>query len=641
MVRNKKRSHSITPDARAPVAVTKVIKMQMEGREDLTPKGPPKSKEEVRSNIFGVQMGGGRMQTKLEKCRKCEDRMMCIVELVEEGKIREIKCQGCWMEEKEEWEMTRREKEQENCRKCGEKDKKIEELDEELAGLIMDDMGRMLGQSQATQGEGCRECVEKGEKIRELEEKIQEVEDQVEMNERNCEECEGNRVKVSEMEQMIKEYEESRREDGEDREDDSMEVEEMDGKMELQSKIARLEAEVGVWRDKMEEANEVIKERNEVVESMSRDMERFKNQKDEYEEKWQALKEKMGKIMEYCKEGGNNQEEHSEEEQDEGMRQEMREKIIVVGDSHMTYIKGNMKMKDEDSVSAKSGAGIREVMEKAVEQAKGAEGRVVLFICGGGNSLKALGRKTTVEVVMEGLREIKKEENVRVIMLGILPRPAQTAVYEEARVESNIEIKRGIQRLKEEGQNVEFLELDEVLKEDLYERRLIHLNWDGMWRLGRLMSGKLEGDEKIEEEENENQASDERRRGIFGKIKRVAEEGRGAQKGEQGQERRRNEELERMRGNSNYSNFINKIDRGRGNGGYSMRGNGGRRGYGDRGEMGRGQGRGGPSTENRGGGEGEEIEGEVPLQLGEWQHMGALYMEEGLVIEVQEEGEID
>ena len=425
------------------------------------------------------------------------------------------------------------------------------------------------------------------------------------MDGRNCEECDGNRVKISEMEQRIRRFEEGDREDSEESSnEDSMDVEQEQVTMELQAQIARLEAEVHVWRTREGEAREVIKEKNEVIGGMATDMERFKKEKDDVEEKWQDLKEKMGKIMEYCREGGNNmdQEKHNEE-----IQEERREKIIVVGDSHMTFIKGNMKMKDKDILVAKSGAGIKEVMGKAVGQAREAGGRAVLFICGGGNSLNVLGRKATIEEVLVGLREIKKEEEVRVVMLSIFPRPSQTAVYEEARVEANAGIKEGIERLREEGQNIEFLELDEVLGlgEELFERRLIHLNWEGMRKLGRKMSGKLEGAEKIEEEEeNENQASAPRREGLGGTINRGADEGRGRQNRDQVQEKRRNEEIENMRGDSNYSNFVRKMDRGRGNGGYMAHGNRGRGGYGDRGEMGRGQGsrgRGGSFVENRGG----------------------------------------
>ena len=207
---------------------------------------------------------------------------------------------------------------------------------------------------------------------------------------------------------------------------------------------------------------------------------------------------------------------------------------------------------------------------------------------------------------MKGLEEIKKEENVRVVMLSIFPRPSQSAVYEEARVEANQGIKEGIQRLKEEGQKVEFLELDETLREDLFEWRGIHLRWDGMRILGLKMSEKLEGAEKIEEGEYGSQVRASRKGGIFGEIKRAAEDGKGVQNRDQLQEGRK-EELERMRGDvdGRYSNFVNRMDRGRGNGGYNSRGRGG---VGERGAMGRGQGnrgRGGPGMGNRGG-RGEE-----------------------------------
>ena len=83
-----------------------------------------------------------------------------------------------------------------------------------------------------------------------------------------------------------------------------------------------------------------------------------------------------------------------------------------------------------------------------------------------------------------------------------------------------------------------------------------------------------------------------------------------------------------MRGNSNYSNFLSKMDRGRGNGDFRLYGSRGG-GFGDREEMGRGQGnrgRRGPWGENRGGRGRGGIEEEAPTQLGEPQHMEELHM---------------
>ena len=603
--RNSKRLNSITPEARGQEGDAKILKLEGVGKEKMkgkgrgkvnegfntTPVGPVNPKEEVRKNIFGVEVEGRKVQAKLEKCKKCEDRMVCVVEQVEEGKVENIKCQECWMGENKEWERKMKEKEQEECGKCEEKQKKIDELDDKLAEVMMEDMRMRLTQTQATQEEGCKECVEKGEIIEDLQEKIRELGERGEIEEGQCEDCDRNKVKISEYEQKLREYDERRREGESSDEESEEEMEVEDERNELRSKVARLEAEREILKGKIDEGNEVVQQRNELIMNMAEEREKLTKEKDDFEEKWQVLRGKMNKIVEYWKEGGNNQEEKNEEISEE-IIEVPREKVIVVGSSHMTFIRGEMNLREEDIVSANSGAGIKEIMEKAVGQAKKVKGRAVLFICGGGNSLNVLGRKITVEEVMKGLRDIKEEEDVRVVMLSILPRPSQTAVYEEARVEANLGIKDGIERLKEEGQRVEFLECDDILGEDVYEWRKVHLNREGMWRLGRRMLGKLEGGEKMEELENEIQARIRSKGGIFGEIKKTADERGGMQKENQWQ-RGRKEDMERMRGDSRFSNFVNKIDRGRGSGGYNTRGNRGRGGFGDRGALGRGQGNGG------------------------------------------------
>ena len=373
--RNNKRENSITPDITAPKGIPKALKLD-EGGEDMgkgeaselyTPIGPQISKEVVKSNLFGVEIEGGKVQAKLDKCRKCDGRLVCVLEPEEESLGENIKCQVCWMQEVGEWEEKMKEKEEEECKQCEEKQRKIEEMEDKID---MEGMGRTLGQSQATQGVCCKECAEKEERINDLEGQINEFE---EGGGRQCEECEENRAKISEYEQRLRQEEEDS-----DRSSNNMEVD--DEEREMQSRIARLDAEVEALKKKMEEANEEIKERKEVIESMAVEVVRHKNEKDEFEEKWQTLKGRMEKIVEYCREGGNNNEEVITEE----IREVPREKIIIVGSSHMTFIRNNMDLKDEDIVSATSGAGIKEIMGKAVKQAKEAKGKAVLFICGGG-----------------------------------------------------------------------------------------------------------------------------------------------------------------------------------------------------------------------------------------------------------------
>ena len=135
--RNGKRGYSITPDPRAPKEIVKIQKIGEEGYEAFeTPKGHGKDKGLGRKNLFGVGTEGGMVQAKVEKCRKCDGMVVCVGDT---GEGENMKCQGCWVREMEEWEEKRREKEE--CKQCEEKQKMIEKLEEDMD---MESMARRL-----------------------------------------------------------------------------------------------------------------------------------------------------------------------------------------------------------------------------------------------------------------------------------------------------------------------------------------------------------------------------------------------------------------------------------------------------------------------------------------------------------------
>ena len=95
--------------------------------------------------------------------------------------------------------------------------------------------------------------------------------------------------------------------------------------------------------------------------------------------------------------------------------------------------------KEEGSYSRSiRGAGIKEIMSKAVEASITATGKTLLFIEGGGNSLKCLGVEETVKSVVEGVRDINKEnKNLWTVVLSVIPRPRENWRYENERLETN------------------------------------------------------------------------------------------------------------------------------------------------------------------------------------------------------------
>ena len=77
-------------------------------------------------------------------------------------------------------------------------------------------------------------------------------------------------------------------------------------------------------------------------------------------------------------------------------------------------------------------------MSKAVETSITATDKTLLFIEGGGNSLKCLGVEETMRSVVEGIRNINREnKNLWTVVLSMILRPRENWRYENRRLKTN------------------------------------------------------------------------------------------------------------------------------------------------------------------------------------------------------------
>ena len=172
-----------------------------------------------------------------------------------------------------------------------------------------------------------------------------------------------------------------------------------------------------------------------------------------------------------------------------------REKLIVIGSSMPRGVEKHIKMKEKGSyMRSISGAGIKQIMNEAVDAAGKAVGKTKIFICGGGNSLKFLGKDRTVRSVVEGLQSInEKNASVESVVMAICPRPREPPIFDQIRDETNLMLEEEVNKLAEDGYKVKFVHVDHRLRYDvMFKRDGVHLNHDGLYELARLMLGEVE-----------------------------------------------------------------------------------------------------------------------------------------------------
>lgn len=176
-------------------------------------------------------------------------------------------------------------------------------------------------------------------------------------------------------------------------------------------------------------------------------------------------------------------------------------KLILLGDSMIRRTDTAMNMGGQSGRMrvCLPGANMVDIMENAKTLRLEKEAVSCLIIQGGGNGLEWIGAKGTVEVIMKGIEEIEKQQrHIRVIVCGIIRRPAETGRYEQVRKETNMLLREAVGR--KEGQlggllGIRFADL-EGIREEHFRRDQVHLNEEGvealvtqLWRTVRKPEG--------------------------------------------------------------------------------------------------------------------------------------------------------
>ena len=167
----------------------------------------------------------------------------------------------------------------------------------------------------------------------------------------------------------------------------------------------------------------------------------------------------------------------------------IKDKIVVIGSSMVRNVERNVSMKEKGSYSRSiRGAGIKEIMSEAVEAAIKTTEKTLLFIEGGGNSLKCLGVEETVRSVVEGVRDINREnKNLWTVVLSVIPRPRENWRYENARLEVNERLFEEVIRLHKEGVKVTFMNLDPGMNLECFAEDQVHFNDKGNRAMGKVI----------------------------------------------------------------------------------------------------------------------------------------------------------
>ena len=166
--------------------------------------------------------------------------------------------------------------------------------------------------------------------------------------------------------------------------------------------------------------------------------------------------------------------------------------INIIGDSMIRQITRIIKCSEPNSgCVSKGGAGIKEIMTNATEINRKVCGDGYMILQGGGNSLKWLGVEETAKSILEGVDTIQNEnKRLNIAVCSILPRPKENESYERMRRETNKRIQQGLcirkaiaTRAKEEAAS--FLDMDSLLRPDMYREDGVHLNAEGNEQIGK------------------------------------------------------------------------------------------------------------------------------------------------------------
>lgn len=168
--------------------------------------------------------------------------------------------------------------------------------------------------------------------------------------------------------------------------------------------------------------------------------------------------------------------------------------ITLVGDSMIRHVRHIVRCEGEGSAClSMAGAGIKQVMDKAIKKAEEMD-EGVLVIEGGGNSLGWLDDRETAKVIIDGVQTISgRNRKLRVAVVGILPRPRESNVYEGLRLEANRKVQEEIFQMNgrhlrgKDGGRVSYLDLDPILQDWQYANDGVHLNREGVNVLGKVI----------------------------------------------------------------------------------------------------------------------------------------------------------
>ena len=187
-------------------------------------------------------------------------------------------------------------------------------------------------------------------------------------------------------------------------------------------------------------------------------------------------------------------ENNNEEGQFKVIRRARKKRCIkIIGDSMVQNINRIVQCNKEGSgCVSKRGAGIKEIVQKATEEASCAEADSLIILQGGGNSLKHIGVKETITSILNGVKKARGErKDLNLAVVSILPRPCENGQYEGWRRAVNLELQKEICKMsmdstkKKEAGGVSFLDMDCVLHPQLFARDAVHLNREGEARVGK------------------------------------------------------------------------------------------------------------------------------------------------------------
>ena len=169
----------------------------------------------------------------------------------------------------------------------------------------------------------------------------------------------------------------------------------------------------------------------------------------------------------------------------------MKPTINIVGDSMVRNVTRMVKCVEEGSgCTSLRGAGVKQIMKSASEVATTLKRNGLLILQGGGNSLHALGVDETVASLMTTVREIQgKRGDLKIAVVGVMPRPKESKKYESMRMAVNRTIQRQLCAMKadiiRQKGDVSYLDVDSILPKEVYARDGVHLNAEGDVQFGR------------------------------------------------------------------------------------------------------------------------------------------------------------